>query len=254
MIGELPVNRIGLGTNKITDTPEAAGLLQYAVQAGVNFIDTAYVYTDGDSETAIGNTLAPYPEDVVIATKGGYIDNRPDFLRANLMESLRRLQTQRITLYQLHRLIPGVSIKKTMETLKSFEDEGLVQYVGLSEVTADQIDEASQYVRVVSVQNEYSLAERKHDGAVDYCTENGIAFIPWFPLRHITAEQQSMLAEVGANHQATPEQVALAWLLKRSPRMLPIPGTLSKQHLKENIQAAAIDLTDAEYERLSDLA
>jgi pyridoxine 4-dehydrogenase len=254
LIGELPVNRIGLGTNKITGSPQAASLLQYAVEAGINFIDTARLYTAGASETAIGDTLAPYPDGLVVATKGGYGsgegDNRPESLRAELEESLRRLQTDRITLWQLHRVDPRVPLKQTMEVLKSFQADGLVQYLGLSEATVEQIAEARQYAEIVSVQNEYSLAERKHEPVVDYCTENGIVFIPWFPLRHLTDQQVAMLKDIGSAHQATPEQIALAWLLKRSPQMLPIPGTLSKEHLQENIAAARIELSDDEYARL----
>jgi pyridoxine 4-dehydrogenase len=254
MIGELAVNRIGLGTNRITDTPEAASLLQSAVQAGVNFIDTAHLYTGGASETTIGKTLAPYPAGLVVASKGGYGsgegDNRPETLRAELQESLRSLQSNQITLYQLHRLDPGTPIKQTMQLLKSFQDEGLIKYIGLSEVSVSQIEEAGQYVDIVSVQNEYSLAERKHESVVDYCTDNSIVFIPWFPLRNLTSGQQAALAKVGDNHGVTPSQVALAWLLHRSPQMLPIPGTLSERHLKENIAAAQIDLSSDEYSQL----
>lgn len=256
LIGELPVYRIGLGTNKITNTSQVVSLLQYAVEAGVNFIDTAHLYTAGGSETTIGSTLAPYPEGLVIATKGGYGggdgNNQLETLRADLEESFRRLRTDRITLWQLHRVDPRVPLKQTMEVLKAFQDEGKVQYLGLSEVNVDQIDEARQYAEIVSVQNEYSLAERKHEAVVDYCTENGIVFIPWFPLRHLSEEQIAALEEIGAGHQATPEQIALAWLLKRSPQMLPIPGTLSKEHLQENIAAAHIELSDDEFSRLDE--
>jgi pyridoxine 4-dehydrogenase len=195
LIGELPVKRIGLGTNRITDTPKARAALQYALKLGINFIDTAYLYTGGASEATIGGTLAPYPDGLVVASKGGY-DNQPDYnsqpvLRANLEESRRRLQTDRITLYHLHRIDRDVPLQKTMAVLKSFQAEGKVQYLGLSEADVNQIEEARQYADIVSVQNEYSLTERKHDAVVDYCTENKIVFIPWYPL-HGTDEHAEL--------------------------------------------------------------
>jgi len=258
MIGDMPVKRIGLGTNKITDTAEARSLLDYAVKTGINFIDTAHLYTGGASETTIGDTLSPYPDGLAVTTKGGFSNhsnyNDPEFLRANLDDSLRRLKTSQIILYQLHRIDPAASLKRTMETFKTFQDEGKIKYIGLSEASVSQIKEAQNYAHIVSVQNEYSLTERKHDDVLDYCTEQGIIFIPWFPLRHINDQQRIVLENIAREHDATAEQIALAWLLRRSPMMLPIPGTLSKQHLKENLDSLNISLTGEEYHRLTGLA
>jgi pyridoxine 4-dehydrogenase len=254
-IGDLTVNRIGLGTNRITDVPEARDLLKKAVELGVNFVDTAYRYTNGASETTIGNTLAPYPDGLVIATKGGWTETKPEEFRHLLEESLRRLHTDHIDLYQLHRVNPDVSFEETIGMLKQFQDEGKIRQIGLSEVSVEQLQEARKIAPIVSVQNEYNVAVRKHEALVDYCTDNNIVFIPWFPLgglRGDTAKVDKLVAEAARKHDATSQQIALAWLLKRSPMILPIPGTLSIEHLKENLKAGTLDLSDEDYRNLTE--
>lgn len=256
-IGDLTVNRLGLGTNRITDTDAAHQLLKRAVELGVNFIDTAYRYQNGASETAIGNALAPYPEGLVIATKGGWAEDGPEDLRRFLEESLRRLKTDRIDLYQLHRVNPDVPIEDSVSALKQLQDEGKIRHIGLSEVSVEQLQRAQKVVPIASVQNEYNVLERKHETLVDYCTEQSIAFIPWFPLGGLAGGAEkvnALLAELAAKYEASPQQLALAWLLKRSPMILPIPGTLLIEHMEDNLRAAAINLSDKDYERLLDLA
>jgi aryl-alcohol dehydrogenase-like predicted oxidoreductase len=253
-IGDKQVNRVGLGTNRVTDTPEAHTLLKRAVELGVNFIDTAYRYAGGMSETTIGNTLAPYPEDLVVATKGGWDDTRPDEFRGLLEESLRRLRTDCIYLYQLHRVNPDVPIEDSVGMLKRFQDEGKIQHIGLSEVSVEQIQRAQTVANIASVQNEYNVVVRQHEDVLDYCTKQDIVFIPWFPLgglRGDTAKVEQLVAEMAEKYQATPQQVALAWLLRRSPLMLPIPGTLSVAHLEDNLRAGALHLSTEDYNKLS---
>jgi pyridoxine 4-dehydrogenase len=255
-VGGVSVNRIGLGTNRVTDTPEIRQFLQQAVRSGVNFIDTAHIYSGGDSETGIGNALAPFPPGLVVATKGGMQNgggtNREQFLRANLEESLQKLKTDRITLYQLHRVDDEVPIGQTMELFKKFQAEGKIEHVGLSEVTVEQLEEARQHVEIVSVQNQYSLSYRTYDDVLDYCTRHGIIFIPWFPLRDVNSEPdlQARLQPFADKYNVNPQQIALAWLLKKSPVMLPIPGTLSFDHLKENVKAAFIELSDEDFAQI----
>jgi pyridoxine 4-dehydrogenase len=252
-IGDMSVNRIGLGTNRITDTPEAAALLKRAVELGVNFIDTAYRYAGGASETTIGNTLAPYPDGLMVATKGGWEETRPEELRGQLEESLRRLQTDHIDLYQLHRVNPDVPIEESVGMLKRFQDEGKIRHIGLSEVSVEQLQQAQTVVSIVSVQNEYNVAIRKHEDLVDYCTQHGVVFIPWFPLgglRGDTAKVEQLVAQLAEKYDATSQQIALAWLLERSPVILPIPGTLSIEHLEDNLRAADLHLAPEDYQKL----
>lgn len=252
-IGSLNVNRLGLGTNRINDTDESRALLKRAVELGVNFIDTAHTYQNGASETTIGQALTPYQEGVVIATKGGMNGASPDQLRADLEVSLLRLQTNCIYLYQLHRVDPSIPFETTVRTMKQFRDEGKIRYVGLSEVSVAQIEQAQQIVPIVSVQNEYNLAKRQHEDVLNYCTERGIIFVPWFPLgglRGDTIKVNAMTEDLAKKYEATTQQIALAWLLTRSPIMLPIPGTLSIDHLVSNLQAALIQLGQADYQRL----
>jgi len=254
-LGDLKVNRLGLGTNRITDTPVAHELLQRSVQLGVNFIDTAYRYTAGNSEVTIGKTLAPYGG-VVVATKGGWEETLPSELRGQLEESLRRLKTDHIDLYQLHRVNPSVPIEESVGMFRRFQDEGKIRHIGLSEVTVEQLERAQQVADIVSVQNQYNVMVRDHEDLVDYCTEQNIAFIPWFPLGGLAggAEKvEAMLVDMAVTYHALPQQIALAWLLKRSPVILPIPGTLSIAHLEENIASAAIELSDEDYHQLTKL-
>lgn len=252
-IGDLTVNRIGLGTNRLTDTPQAAALLRRAVDLGVNFIDTAYLYQNGDSETAIGRTFASYREGLVVATKGGMSGATPGQLETELHESLQRLRTGCIDLYQLHRVDPSVPVEVSVEALRRFQEAGKIRHIGLSGVTVDQLERACRIAPIASVQNEYNLGVREQDAVVDYCTAHDIAFIPWFPLggRRDGGEQiRALTAELTGKYHAVPSQIALAWLLKRSPVMLPIPGTLSMEHLEANVQAAHIELSDEDYRQL----
>lgn len=252
--GELTVNRLGLGTNRITDTPEARELLKRAAALEINFIDTAYSYTDGASETTIGNTLAPYAPGLIIATKGGRRDSRPEDLREQLEASLQRLQVDRIDLYQLHRLNPDVPLEDSVGMLKKLQDEGKIRHVGLSEVTVEQLERAARVTPIVSVQNEYNVLNRQYDDVLEFCTRRGIAFIPWFPLGGLAGDAEKVNALLGGladRHEATPQQIALAWLLARSPMMLPIPGTLSIEHLEANLRAGAVRLSDEDYEQIT---
>ena len=218
-IGDVEVPRIGLGTNRLTNTPENVAFLQAAVDAGVRMIDTAHLYTGGDSERTIGAALAPFPDDLVVATKGGHGGAKPDVLHDEIAQSLRSLRTDVIPLYYLHRVDPETPIEESLAAIAEHRERGEIRHVGVSNVTVDQIERARKVVEVAAVQNHYSLAERGHDEVVDYCAENDIVFVPYFPLRGVDE----------------PAQTALAWLLERSPATLPIPGTLSLKHLQENL-------------------
>jgi pyridoxine 4-dehydrogenase len=250
-IGDYTLNRLGLGTNRISDTDQGHEVLKKATELGINFIDTAHTYGGGKSEKAIGNALSPYADGLLIATKGGIPNGaKPAQLRAELEESLHRLKTDCITLYQLHRVDPETPLFESISALKQFQDEGLIKYIGLSEVTVEELEEANKIVPIVSVQNEYNVSIRHHEALVDYCTDNNIVFIPWFPLgglRGDTVKVEQKLKDLASKYQATVQQLALAWLLKRSPMILPIPGTTSIEHLKDNMQAADIDLFEEDY-------
>ncbi len=248
-LGDTEVARIGLGTNRLTNTSEHIAFVQEAVAAGLRHIDTAHTYTGGDSEETIGTALSPIPDGCVVATKGGFRagTGRPEVLRAQIDESLRRLRTDSIGLYYLHRVDPETPLEESLATLEEYQDSGKIRHVGISEVGIDQIEQAREVVPIVAVQNHYNLSERKHEEVVDYCAGEGIVFVPYFPLR---ADGGRQLGEIAERHGATPAQIALAWLLKRSPTMLPIPGTLSLEHLKENLAALEIELSDDEFEAL----
>jgi pyridoxine 4-dehydrogenase len=253
-IGDIKVNRLGLGTNRITDTKEAHTLLKRALELGVNFIDTAHTYQSGASEITIGHALAPYPKNLVVATKGGMNGASPEQLRTDLSDSLYRLKTNCIDLYQLHRVDPVVPLETSVRTMKQFQDEGKVHHIGLSEVSIEQLEEALRIAPIASVQNEYNLAKRQYEDVLDYCTEHHIIFIPWFPLgglRGDTVRVNEITGNLAQKYKVTPQQIALAWLLARSPFMLPIPGTLSKEHLLSNLQAASVQLSQADYQQLS---
>ena len=224
-VGDRHVRRVGLGTNRLTDTAENRAVLEGAVEAGIEMIDTAHLYTRGSSETAIGNALAPFPDSLLVATKGGFGSGKGTStadLRAELDQSFDRLQTDRIGLYYVHRVHKKVPLAETMNLLAEYVEAGRIENVGLSEVTVKQIEEARKTLPIAAVQNEYSHAERKHDEVLDYCEAEGIAFVPFFPLR-------------AADNRSATELIA--WLLDRSPAMLPIPGTLSLDHVRENLTA-----------------
>ena len=262
--GELTVNRLGFGAMRLTgdgiwgppkDPATAIAVLRRAIEFGVNFIDTADSYGPYVNEELIAEALAPYPKHLVIATKGGWNrpgpnqwthDATPAHLRKAVEGSLKRLRLDRIDVYQLHIPDPVVPFDASIETLANMQSEGKIRFVALSNVTVEHVERARKIVPIVSVQNRYSFADREWDNVVDYCERNGIAFIPWFPLGGGTVAGR-LLEKVAKAGQVKPIQIALAWLLKRSPIMLPIPGTSSIAHLEENMQAAALQLTDEEY-------
>jgi pyridoxine 4-dehydrogenase len=249
-IGDIDVARIGLGTNRLTKTRDHLAFLKAAVAAGVQLIDTAHLYTGGKSEETIGEALSPFPAGCIVATKGGFGGagrGRKEVLRAELEQSLGSLKTGSIYLYYLHRVDPETPIEESLAALKEYQDQGKIRHVGISEVDIDQIERARRVVPITAVQNHYNLSERKYEEVVDYCAGEGIAFVPFFPLR---GQGGSLLTEIAGRHEATAQQITLAWLLRRSPAMLPIPGTLSLDHLKQNLAALKIELTDAEFEAL----
>lgn len=239
--------RIGLGTNRLTHSSANVALVTAAVAAGVQMIDTAHTYTGGRSEETIGEALAGTPGNSIVATKGGVQNGHPDVLRAEIEHSLRSLRRDRIALYYLHRVDPNVPLEESLGAIEEYQDRGKIQNVGLSNVGIDQIDRARRVLPIAAVQNPYNLSDRRHDPVVDYCAAAEIVFVPYVPLRGLG---DSRLLEIAARHRATPHQIALAWLLRRSPAMLPIPGTLSLDHLKENLAATNIELSDAEFEAL----
>jgi pyridoxine 4-dehydrogenase len=268
--GELPVHRLGFGAMRITgegvwgppaDRDEAIRVLRRTVELGVNFIDTAESYGPHVSEELIREALHPYPEGLVVATKGGLdrtgpgewpVNGRPERLREELEGSLRRLGVERIDLWQLHRIDPDVPEDEQFGAIQEFRREGKVRHVGLSEVTVEQIERARRHFPVVSVQNRYNLADREWEAVLDHCDKEGIGFIPWYPLAvGKLAQGEGPLGEIARRHDAAPAQVALAWLLRRSPVMLPIPGTSRVKHLEENVAAVNIELSDEEFAQLS---
>ena len=248
--GETVVTRVGLGTNRLTNNPGNRGFLREAISAGVNFIDTAHLYTGGDSELTIGAALAPFPEGSVVATKGGYRpgEGRPEILSTQIEQSLDHLRADQIELYYLHRVDPETPMEMSLAVIREHRDQGKIRHVGISAVGVEEIERARQVVPIAAVQNHYNLSERRHEDVVDYCAEQQILFVPYFPLR---GDDRPALREIAEAHRATPSQITLAWLLKRSPTMLPIPGTLSLEHLRENLAALEIELTDEEYQALA---
>jgi pyridoxine 4-dehydrogenase len=269
-LGDLTVNRMGFGAMRLTgpgvigepaDPENSLAVLRRAVELGVNFIDTAASYGPEINERQIAEALRPYPDGLVIATKGGLRherqgewirDGRHETLRASCEASLRRLRVDRIDVYQLHSVDPSVPIEDSVGTLAELRREGKIRHIGLSNVDARQLAQARQVATIVSVQNRYNLVDRYSEGVLEACERDGIAFLPWFPLGfgNLTSGG-GRLADVAASRAATQAQIALAWLLRRSPVMLPIPGTSSLEHLEENVAAAALELTDAEFAELS---
>ena len=248
-IGDTEVARIGLGTNRLRRTPENEALIRQAVTAGVGLIDTAHTYAGGESEVTIGSALAPASHRVVVATKGGWGagNGRPEVLRAQIEESLRRLRTETIGLYYLHRVDPETPLEDSLGAIKEGQDAGKILHAGISDVSVETIERARRVLPIAAVQNHYNLTERRYEEVVDYCAKEGIVFVPYFPLRDLSSP---VLDGIARHHRATRAQIALAWLLRRPPAMLPIPGTLSSGHVQENLRALDIELSDDEFESL----
>jgi pyridoxine 4-dehydrogenase len=264
--GDLTVNRMGFGAMRITgrgiwgeppDRDEAKAVLRRAVELGVNFIDTADSYGPDVSETLIAEALWPYPDDLVIASKGGLertgpnrwpANGRPDHLREACEGSLRRLKLDQIPLYQFHRPDPKVPFEDSVGTLVELRDEGKIRHIGVSNVNEEQLRRAQRLAPIVSIQNRYNLGDRESDSLVDLCEQESMAFLPWAPIRE--PARNPAIQRVAEAHQATLRQIVLAWLLARSPSVLPIPGTGTVAHLEENVAAAGIKLSDAEVDTL----
>jgi aryl-alcohol dehydrogenase-like predicted oxidoreductase len=271
--GDLAVHRLGFGAMRITgagiwgepkDPAEARRVLKKAVDLGINLIDTADSYGPEVSERLIAEALHPYPKGLVIATKGGLTRSgpnqwapvgRPEYLRQCVELSLRRLKVDRIDLYQLHRIDPKVPAAESLGALKELQQAGKIRHIGLSEVSVPEIEKARKIVPIVSVQNQYNLSSRQSEAVLDYCTEHQLGFIPWFPLAAgDMTKAGGPLERAAKNHGATISQLALAWLLQRSPVILPIPGTSSVDHLIENTGAAGVKLSAAEWNEISHAA
>jgi aryl-alcohol dehydrogenase-like predicted oxidoreductase len=271
--GDLPVHRLGFGAMRITgegiwgeprDREEAKRVLKRATELGVNFIDTADAYGPEVSENLIAEALHPYPRGLVIATKGGLTRQGPnewqpvgraEYLRQCVEMSLRRLKLERIDLYQLHRFDPRVPVEESLGELKKMQQEGKIRHIGISEVSVGETQRAQKIVEVVSVQNKYNISDRAHEDVLRYCEKNNIGFIPWFPVAagELT-KPGGALDKAAKAHNVSTAQLAIAWLLHRSPVMLPIPGTSSVKHLEENVAAAHIKLSDAEWQSLEQQA
>ncbi|MFF8916301.1 aldo/keto reductase [Streptomyces sp. NPDC015032] len=272
--GERPVRRLGYGTAQLTgpgywgprgERQDAVAVLRAAVEQGVTLVDTADNYGPGLAEELVAEALHPYREDLVIATKGGvvrtsdsawHVAGRPEQLRAMCEASLRRLRTDRIDLYQLHRLDPEVPMADQLGTLEVLRQEGKIRYIGLDTLTADQLKQALSLTGIASVQNRFNLLDRSSDAVLKVCEAHGLAFLPWFPLANgaLTGETASALAGIADRHSATRGQIALAWLLHRSPVLCPTPGTGSPGHLAENLGAREIRLSAEDMSRLEALA
>ena len=266
--GDLTVTRLGFGAMRITgdgiwreppDREEARAVLRRAVELGVNFIDTADSYGPEVSETLIAEALSPYPDDLVVATKGGLLrpgpnrwepDGRPEHLRSACEGSLRRLGLDQIPLYQLHRPDPKVPLAESIGVLVELKNEGKIRHIGVSNVTEHQLREAERLTPVVSVQNRYNSSDRSSEQLVDLCEQEDLVFLPWAPIQQ--SDRNRTVAAAAVNHGATARQVALAWMLARSPQILPIPGTRTVAHLEANIAAASIELTPEEVAAISD--
>jgi pyridoxine 4-dehydrogenase len=271
--GDLTVNRLGYGAMRITgngiwgepkDRNEALRVLRRTVELGVNFIDTADSYGPEVSENLIAEALHPYSKDLIIATKGGFTrsgpnkwaeDGRPEYLRQCVEMSLRRLKVERIDLYQLHRIDRKVPVEESLGALKEFQQAGKIRHIGLSEVSTQEIEQAGKTVKVVSVQNQYNLSDRKHEQVLQFCEQQKIAFIPWFPVAAgKLAKPGGVLDQAAKKHGATVAQLSLAWLLFHSPVILPIPGTSSVKHLEENVGAAEVHLSAEEWKAIEKAA
>jgi len=246
-LGGRELKRVGLGTNRLTNTAENRAFQQAAVEAGVQMIDTAHLYSNGESEVTIGAALAPFGEDVVVATKGGYNTGDPDTIRAEIEQSFERLRTDAIDLWYLHRVDARVPLAETLAPVAELHAAGRIRSVGLSQVDVQQILLGRSVVPIAAVQHEYSLQARENDEVVDFCADEGIVFVPFFPLRGGGKKVDEIAERIGA----TPQQVKVAWLLRRSEAMLPIPGTLDLEHLELNLAALELELSDEDYEALT---
>jgi pyridoxine 4-dehydrogenase len=271
--GDLTVHRLGFGAMRVTgdgvwgdpkDPKEARAVLRRTIELGIDFIDTADSYGPETSELLIAEVLHPYPKGLVIATKGGLTRpgpgawepvGRAEYIHQCVEMSLRRLKLDCIDLYQLHRFDPKVPMEETLGCLKKLQDQGKIRHIGLSEVSVEEIKKARKLVTVVSVQNLYNLGDRKHEDVVDYCAKEKLGFIPWFPMAAgDLAKSGGVLDQAAKKHGASVSQLALAWLLHRSPVMLPIPGTSSVKHLEENTAAASLKLSEAEWQEIEKAA
>jgi pyridoxine 4-dehydrogenase len=266
--GDLTVNRLGFGAMRITgagiwgqpaDRDQAKAVLRRAIELGVNFIDTADSYGPDVSEELISETLRPYPDDLVIATKGGLertgpgrwpVNGRPEHLIRACEGSLRRLGLEQIPLYQFHRPDPAVALEDSIGALVTLKEQGKIRHIGLSNVTEEQVRRAQRLTPIVSIQNRYNVNDRRSESLVDLCEQEQLVFLPWAPIQD--GDDSGIVREIAQRHEATPRQVVLAWLLARSPSILPIPGTGSVSHLEANVAAAAIKLTAAEVASLTD--
>jgi aryl-alcohol dehydrogenase-like predicted oxidoreductase len=267
--GDLEIHRLGFGAMRITgegvwgepkDREEAKRVLRRAVELGVNFIDTADSYGPAISEILIGEALAPYKPGVVVATKAGFTRQgpnkwlpvgRPEYLTQQVEMSLRYLKLERLDLWQLHRIDPKVPVEESLGAAKKLQQQGKIYHIGLSEVSIAEIEQARKVVEIVSVQNEYNLTTRKSEEVLDYCEKHNIAFIPWFPVAAgKLAQEGGKLDQIAKKHTATVAQLSIAWLLHRSPVILPIPGTSSVAHLEENLKAADLRLSDGEWKEV----
>jgi pyridoxine 4-dehydrogenase len=266
--GDLSINRLGYGAMQLTGTgvfgdvanrSNAKKLLQEAVASGVNFIDTAESYGPQTNETLIAEALHPYQKGLVIATKGGFVrpgpnqwvaNGDPKFIQSNIEGSLKRLRLDCIDLWQLHRIDPKVPVEETLAPVVEAVKAGKIRHVGLSEVTVEQIERAEKALPIVSVQNLYNLGNRQWESVLDYTARRGMAFIPWFPLASGPGTLSGKVEKIAAAHKATVAQIALAWLLRRSPNILLIPGTSSIEHLHENLKAGKVELSDEEFEEI----
>lgn len=267
--GEIEVNRLGYGSMQLTgegvfgdieDRENAKEVLRQAIAAGVNFFDTAEAYGPQTNESLIAEALYPYKDNVIVATKGGFSrpgpgvwvpNGNPQFIRENIDGSLKRLKVEQIDLWQLHRIDAEVPLENTLAPVIEAVNNGKIRYVGLSEVTVAQIEEVKKILPIVSVQNLYNLSDRKWESVLDYTIANDLAFIPWFPLASGPAAIAGDIKKIAEKHDATVAQVALAWLLKRADNILLIPGTRSVSHLKENLGAAKLELSEEDFEILS---
>jgi pyridoxine 4-dehydrogenase len=270
---DLTVNRLGFGAMRLTgegiwgapkDPEECKRVLKRLLDLNVNFIDTADAYGPYVSETLIAEALHPYPKGLVIATKGGLTRQGPDqwlpvgraeYLRQCVEMSLRRLKVDRIDLYQLHRIDPRTPVEESLGELRKMQEEGKIHHIGVSETSVAEIEQARKIVRIVSVQNKYNITDRAHEDVVDYCEKNKLVFIPWFPLAAGSLTRPGgVLDHLSKAHNVTTSQIAIAWLLRRSPVMLPIPGTSKVKHLEENVASAELKLSDSEWRSLEEAA